>query len=1159
MLKNLKNFNLPAIEEKILEFWKKNRIFEKSVNNRRSQKQKPFRFFEGPPTANGRPGTHHILSRSFKDIIPRYKTMRGFYVSRRAGWDTHGLPVEIEVEKELGIREKSEIEKLGIAEFNTKARTSVWKYKSDWEKLTERIGFWLDFANPYVTYDNSYIETLWWIFRKISDQGLLKKMHRVVPWCPRCQTPLSNNELGQPDVYRKTKDPSVYVKFRIKKNEYLLVWTTTPWTLPANVAVAVDPKLTYTKFKVGKDFFWSYVIPPKSDGVEISIIEKIAGAKLVGKKYEPLYKAKGGKSHYQVWAGDFISTEEGTGLVHIAPAFGEDDLKLAFKEKFPSDLIPITVDGRGLVDKGLPGAGKFIKDADRDIVEDLKKRDLLYQEGVIEHEYPFCWRCSTPLIYFARLSWFIEMSRLKNELIRANEKINWIPAHLKEGRFGDWLSEGKDWSISRERFWGTPLPIWECEKCEEHFVAGSYDDLNSRAYYRNRFSIARHGEAEHNVKDIFAMVPETARNVSKLTEKGIKQAKALGERLKKEKINLIYASPFLRTKETARIISRIAKAKVVFDKRLGEINGGIFGGRKTQDYRDFFSNLSERFTKRPEGGEHLIDVKKRIISFFKEINSKHNGKNIAVISHADPLWAIEASSKGFKNEEFGKSPSLDFGECRELKFPNWPFNNVGVLDWHRPFIDEIYLECGVCGGRMERIKEVADVWFDSGAMPFAEWHYPFENKELINLKKQFPADYIAEGVDQTRGWFYTLLAISILLKMGAPYKNVISLGLLLDKNGQKMSKSKGNVVDPWEMIGKYGADVLRWYFFTVNDPGDPKKFDEADLLKVYRRFHLLFYNSFVFFETYAGNVKNFSRLQFKAKTLIDRWITARLHETISSVTKKLDDYEIGQAARTLESFMDDLSHWYIRRSRKRFSDSDNRQDFLSAAGTLRNVLLGLSRLSAPFSPFISEAIYLSLKLPVFEKADSVHLDDWPVPNKELIDQKLLRAVAEARRISSLGLALRSEAGIKVRQPLTALKVRSKTLKAAKNHELLNMIAEELNVKEVIFSDSIKSEVRLDTEITPELYKEGMLRELSRLIQKVRQDSGYRVTDSVYLYLAVSEETRSALENKLSDLKRLVKAKKIQFTTAEDENFKKCEAKAETKLGESPIIIGLRRL
>src|SRR3989344_3790950 len=537
VLKNLKNFNLPAIEEKILEFWKKNRIFEKSVNNRRSQKQKPFRFFEGPPTANGRPGTHHILSRSFKDIIPRYKTMRGFYVSRRAGWDTHGLPVEIEVEKELGIREKSEIEKLGIAEFNTKARTSVWKYKSDWEKLTERIGFWLDFANPYVTYDNSYIETLWWIFRKISDQGLLKKMHRVVPWCPRCQTPLSNNELGQPDVYRKTKDPSVYVKFRIKKNEYLLVWTTTPLTLPANVAVAVDPKLTYTKFKVGKDFFWSYVIPPKSDGVEISIIEKIAGAKLVGKKYEPLYKAKGGKSHYQVWAGDFISTEEGTGLVHIAPAFGEDDLKLAFKEKFPSDLIPITVDGRGLVDKGLPGAGKFIKDADRDIVEDLKKRDLLYQEGVIEHEYPFCWRCSTPLIYFARLSWFIEMSKLRQKLVKQNKKINWIPAHIKEGRFGEWVKEAKDWAISRDRYWGTPLPIWECGKCDKIFVAGSLAELDTRTYSTNVFFLVRHGEATSNLGDLIAAGPEKGKHIAELTEHGREQVQEVATALTKKKID----------------------------------------------------------------------------------------------------------------------------------------------------------------------------------------------------------------------------------------------------------------------------------------------------------------------------------------------------------------------------------------------------------------------------------------------------------------------------------------------------------------------------------------------------------------------------------------------------------------------------------------------
>src|SRR3989338_2227389 len=534
MLRNLKQFNLPEIEEKVLKFWKENDIFQKSLNIRK--KTRPFRFFEGPPTANGRPGMHHVLARAFKDIICRYKTMRGNFVLRRSGWDTHGLPVEIEVEKELGLKNKQDIEKFGIAEFNERAKMSVWKYKSEWEKLTERAGFWLDFNQAYVTYDNKYIETLWWIFSQFSKKGLLKKLYKIVPWCPRCQTPLSNHELGQPGAYKKTKDPSLYVKFRIqdprsKNKEFLLVWTTTPWTLPANVAVAVNPKLTYTKYKVGNEYLWSHNPPPflsetttsksrgSDQGVGVEVVEKISGKKLVGLKYEPLYSSHiqhpTSNNLYEVLAADFVSTEDGTGMVHIAPAFGEDDLQLIKaqnpKSKIQNFEIPVTIDDGGLVTANVPGKGKFIKQADKDILADLEKRGLLYKLGEIEHEYPFCWRCSTPLIYFARDSWFILMSKLRDELIAANQKINWIPAHIKDGRFGEWLRELKDWAISRNRYWGTPLPIWEHmkeEDCKETLVISSLAELNEHAYYKNKIFMARHCEAEHNLNGIIASGPE---------------------------------------------------------------------------------------------------------------------------------------------------------------------------------------------------------------------------------------------------------------------------------------------------------------------------------------------------------------------------------------------------------------------------------------------------------------------------------------------------------------------------------------------------------------------------------------------------------------------------------------------------------------------------
>ncbi len=1031
MLKKVEKFSLPELEKRVLEFWKTDDTFKKSLEN--NKKKKPFVFFEGPPGANGLPGIHHMLSRAFKDIVLRYKTMRGYYVPRRAGWDTQGLPVELGVEKALGITHKSEIEKFGIAEFNEQAKQSVWRYKEEWEKLTHRLGFWLDMEHPYVTYENSYLESLWWVFKKIHDRKLLKKFYKVVPYCPRCQTSLSSHELAQPGAYKKTSDPSLHVKFelieakssKLEPKSYLLVWTTTPWTLPANVMVAVNPKLTYTKYKVGNEYVWSANPPAELNGQKIEVVEKISGKKLVGLRYRPLYALSkryqlSAKSYFTVVGADFVSAEDGTGLVHIAPAFGEDDLAVVRREhpKAAAEDIPLTIDDQGKMLAGFPGAGKFIKKADEEVVNDLRARGLVYNLATIEHEYPFCWRCATPLIYFARNSWFVEMSRLRAQLIKENNKVNWIPDHIREGRFGEWLREVKDWAISRERYWGTPLPIWECEKCDATTVAGSLGDLQKYDYHKNTFTLLRHTEATHIVEHVIGSGPEKGKHISKLTEKGITDTEKIAKSLKKKKIDVIFASPYMRTEEMAKIISKATDVPMVTDERLAEVNTGVFNWRPVGEYHLFFKKPIEKFTQTPPGGENLTDVKRRVLSFALDINERYRGKNILVVGHGYPLWMLEAVLGGLTNEQILEVPDQRVGEIRQVKMKNMPRNKDGLLDMHRPYIDAVHLACSKCKSRMTRVPEVADVWFDSGAMPFAQWHYPFEDKALVDKGAQFPADYIVEGVDQTRGWFYTLLAVSLLLKRGAPYRNVMVLGLITDKNGQKMSKSKGNVVDPGAMFDAYGADVLRWYFYTVNAPSDFKKFDEADLKKISNKVFSILYNSYVFFDTYAHKEVKFDLKLEGLGNILDRWVIARLHETILNATKNVDSYEIGEAARSIEQFIDDLSHWYIRRSRKRLQRSENEKDYNQAIATFRYVFEELAKLFAPFAPFFAEALYQS-----FYPNKSVHLTEWPIAQKQLIDQDLITGMAEVRRIASDALALRAKLGIKVRQPLQKLKIK----------------------------------------------------------------------------------------------------------------------------------------
>jgi isoleucyl-tRNA synthetase len=958
--------SFPQLEEKIFALWKNKNVFERSVEARQGNKR--FILYEGPPTANGSPGIHHVLARVFKDVIPRYKAMKGYHAPRIAGWDTHGLPVELEVEKALGLASKRDIEEFGIDKFNARCRESVFSYLKEWEAITERIAFWVDLENAYVTMNNDYIETVWWAIKEMWKKGLVYQGYKVTPHCPRCGTSLSSHEvaLGYQD---DTEDPSVYIKFRVVKGlpeglskdkpAYFLAWTTTPWTLPGNTALAVAPQAEYSLLEGEKDYL---VLASTLVGVvgleDYKVKEKLTGSQLVGVYYEPLYKAdifsdKGDEPAYRVIEGDFVSMDEGTGIVHIAPAYGEIDFEVGEKEnlplvhavgldgivkKSPTGYTPsvykrmLREEALALVSsakevQSIPGAGKFVKDADKDILDDLESRGLLFRRGTIRHTYPFCWRCETPLLYYAKQTWYIRTTAIKDDLIARNEEINWYPEHIKYGRFGDWLQNNVDWAFSRERYWGTPLPVWQCESC------GNYECV-----------------------------------------------------------------------------------------------GGV--------------------------------------------------------------------------EELKKKPG--FSGFRE------------PLDLHRPFVDELTFDCPKCGTKMRRVNEVIDCWFDSGAMPIAQHHYPYENKTIFK-DGRFPADYISEAVDQTRGWFYSLHAISTLLFNRRCFSNVICLGHVLDAKGEKMSKAKGNVVEPWAVINKYGADALRWYFLTSTAAGNVYRFDETMVAEVSRRFLSTLWNVYSFFVTYA-NIDRFTPSGEKITaelSELDRWITSELNQLIADVDRGLDGYNPTEAGRRIEGFVDDLSNWYVRRSRRRFWKSENDADKLAAYTTLYECLSTLSRLLAPLAPFLAEEMYQNLVCSVLAEApDSVHLADFPTADESKIDKQLINEVRVVIELVSKVRALRNEKSIKVRQPISKMVVAIKAewIKRAISR-FASEIKEEVNIKEIEFTDDISkydsrryafstwgtSSTGIDTQLTRELKAEGVAREVVRRLQNMRRSAGFDIADHITTY------------------------------------------------------------
>jgi isoleucyl-tRNA synthetase len=1123
--------NFPKIEEEILDFWKKDKTFQKSIEKRK--KAQNFVFYDGPITVNAKPGIHHVLARIFKDVIPRYKTMQGFRVERKNGWDTHGLPVELEVEKQLGFKTKKDIEEYGIAKFNRTCKENVQKYIPLFRNLTERVGYWVDMDNPYVTYETDYIETLWFILKKIWDKELLYKDYKVVPYCPRCETPLSSHEVAQ--GYQTIKEPAIYVKIPVKtkKNTYLLVWTTTPWTLPGNVAVAVNPHLIYVKAKVGKEVFILAKEKLNALGNDYQVLEEFKGKGILGLEYDPLFKfSEVDKPAFRVIPAKFVLAEEGTGIVHMAPAFGEDDM-IAGKE---NDLpIILNVDLEGKFKKEVtPWAGKFVKTADPLITEDLKKRGLLFKEEIHEHDYPFCWRCHLPLLYYAKESWWIETTKIKEKLIKNNQKINWFPEYLKEGRFGEWLREVKDWAISRERYWGTPLPVWKCKKCGSFEVIGSLEGLISKKFSKNEYYILRHGESYWQTKYKKILLGWPEKYECPLTKKGRRDISAVAKKLR-EKIDLIYSSDLLRTKQTAEIINKEVQKQIIFDERLRDIDNGVLTYRKRGELYKLFPKLLERFSKKIDNIETWAECKTRMLNFLKDIDKKHVGKRILIISHGDPLWLLEGAVKGLPNEKMvkgnKKQDKVKTGNLRKIDAKFLPYDEEGNLNLHRPYIDEVNFYCKKCGELMEREKEVIDVWFDSGAMPFAQSHWPSNRKQQPKTKSQaltppelFPAEYISEAIDQTRGWFYTLLVISTLLGFESPYENVVCLGHVLDEKGEKMSKSKGNVVEPGQIIERYGADAVRWYFYTVNQPGDSKLFSESEVSDCVKRFLLTLWNCWVFFETYGKKTKKAKKTMknLKSKNILDRWVVSRINNLISEVTDKLDDYDIVSAARGIENFViDDLSQWYIRRSRRRLQRPEKKKEFKEASFVLNYILLNLVKLAAPFIPFLSERIFNSLG-----NKKSVHLEDWPKFNKNLTDQKLEEKMRRVREIVNLGLKERARLGIKIRQPLSELVVGN--LAGGLEPELGDLIREEINVKTFKYDANLEEKIKLDERITPELKEEGMLREIIRQIQETRKETGLKPQDKILLQFSGSKEINGIIDRNRGLVFKETKAKEVKI-------------------------------
>ena len=1123
-------------EEEILKFWSDKKIFEKSLNKESPEGE--FVFYDGPPFATGLPHYGHILASVIKDAVPRYKTMRGFHVERRWGWDCHGLPIENIVEKDLKISGKKEIEKIGIESFNEHARSKVLDFVHEWKRTVLRMARWVDFEGSYKTMDNTFIESVWWAIKEAHKKDLLYESTKVLPYCPRCETPIANSEIAMDNSYKNISDISVYVKFELqdKPETFFLAWTTTPWTLPGNFALAVNPEVEYAEVSIEDERFILAVSRLFVLTKEYEIVKKFKGSELVGKSYKPLFdyfvqrEFSNKENAWKVYGADFVTTVDGTGIVHIAPGYGEDDVLLAQKEKIPF-IHHVGPDGKFTKDI-TDFAGVSVKpkedhqSADVLMIKNLAHKNLLFKKEKIMHSYPHCFRCETPLYYYAIPAWFIKIQGIKNRLLELNEEINWIPEHLKEGRFKKSMEGAPDWNISRNRYWASPLPIWKCENCRKIEVLGSLEDIKKRVYRGNKYFVLRHGEAEQNLIDKVSCRVDDSYS---LTGKGREQIVSSAEMLKDKKIDVIVSSDFVRTKETAEIVREklgLSKDKVTTDDRLREFNIGSFQGKTWDEYFEKYS-FSDRFEKKPDDGETLSELKKRGIEFLFETDSKYSDKNILIIGHDTALAMLVASAKGLTGKEIIKSGEENIGyfakgEMRGLSFVQFPHNKNYEMDFHRPYIDEIKWQCECRKGEMKRIPEVVDCWMESSSMPFAAKHYPFEHQGWF--KDHFPADFIVEYIAQTRTWFYYMHVVSTMLFDSNPFKNVVTTGTVLAEDGQKMSKSKGNFPDPWLVFDKYGVDALRYYLLSSSLlKAEDLFFSEKGVDEVYKKNILRLNNVYSFYEMYADQNGEIPAKVQSVNTL-DKWILTRLHELNHDITLFMESYELDKATRPIADFIDDLSVWYLRRSRDRFK-SDNKNDKKEVLLTTRFVLREFSKLLAPFMPFIAEEIYQKVK--DVNGKESVHLEDWPEVNAQSVKDVLGGTdMKEVRRIVSLGLEARAKAEIKVRQPLQKLTVKSDIIKGKK--DLIGLILDEVNVKEVFFDTELLEEVVLDTKISAELKIEGGIRDLIRSIQELRKKEKLNPKDDISLVVSVSEKGKKFLEENKKEIMKVTQIKKIEY-------------------------------
>ncbi len=1149
-------------EEEIFAFWKDRDIFQKSLEKKSPKGE--YVFYDGPPFATGLPHHGHMLPSTIKDAIPRYRTMRGYHVARKWGWDCHGLPLENLIEKKLGLATKKDIEELGIEKFNQACADAVMEYADDWKKIIPRIGRWVDMDNDYKTMDSSYTESVWWVFAELNRKGLVYEGFKSMHLCPRCGTTLSNFEVNQ--GYKDIKDIAVTVKLPLldEKGEVtdtsLLVWTTTPWTLPGNMAAAVHKDHEYVKVSLVREGETQKVILAKErltllGTEEYTILEEMKGSELVGKSYQPPFEyykdrdIEGKQNAWKIYHADYVTLESGTGAVHLAPAYGEEDMVLAQKEGIPvvhhvdgvGAFMPHVTDlaGRQVKPKDNSDTKVLHTDADVEVLKLLKERGRLFAKENIVHSYPHCWRCDTPLLNYATSSWFVRVTEIKDQLVAENKKIGWVPEHIGSARFGNWLEGARDWAVSRQRYWGAPLPVWRNKKANTYKIFGSLEELKACVPKSgNKYYIMRHGEAESNLAGVVNVVKDY---VDPLTEKGKSQVMARVPDLRNMGIDLIIHSGFVRTQMTAEILQKelnLSPDAVIEDVRIGEMQiGPDFQGKTWDEYNAFFPSWEARYTERVGTLENRRDVQKRMGAFLYDIEKSYAGKKILILSHAGPLFGLQCVAVGAsikKSEELrAEIEYFDNAEVREMDFVPLPHNRNFELDYHRPYIDEIQL-VDVDGEMMERVPDVFDCWFESGSMPYGQQHYPFENRDIFDPAKGigYPAHFISESVDQTRGWFYSMIVLGVALFGKSSYTNVITNGLVLAEDGRKMSKKLKNYPDLLDVVDVYGADTLRFSLLSsAVVRGEDVAFSEKSLAELTRKNIGRLGNVLSFYELYHDALVARGGAE-KSTNVLDQWIMARLFEVVAEITFGMEGYELDRATRPITGFIDDLSVWYVRRSRERLKYGDE-ADQRATLATLRYVLHTLSLIIAPSMPFFAEHLFQVVREE--GDAESVHLSDWPTARTgdKNTETELLATMHAVRNIVSLGLESRNEAGIKVRQPLQTLTANLPSLLQKAGEDFLVLIREEVNVKEVRHDSSMES-VLLDTTLTPALLQEGEIRDLMRHIQEIRKTKALTRGDTIRLTIATDAEGEKAITAYKSLMMRTVQASAISFGPSESD-------------------------